>query len=62
MCESCIANLGVDGLYTTFEYKDLTIRFRTSRHLIRYKDIKKWDNGYIVVTAIYDTLGEVSVL
>ena len=54
-----IANLSVDGLYTLFEFGNLTIRFRTSRHLVKYKDIKKWDKGYIVVSAIYDTLGEV---
>ena len=59
MDSSDIAKLTVDGLYTLFLFDNLTIRFRTSRHLQKYKDIKKWDNGYIVVTAIYDTLGEV---
>ena len=54
-----IANLSIDGLFTLFEFGNLTIRFRTSRHLMKYKDIKKWDRGYIVVTAVYDTLGEV---
>jgi hypothetical protein len=59
MTSSNIAKLSVDGLYTLFLFDNLTIRFRTSRHLTAYKNVKKWDNGYIVVTAIYDTLGEV---
>ena len=59
MSDSDIAKLTVDGAYTLFIFGNLTIRFRTSRHLVKYKDIKKWDNGYIVVIAIYDTLGEV---
>ena len=37
-----IANLSIDGLFTLFEFGNLTIRFRTSRHLMKYKDIKKW--------------------
>lgn len=53
------ATLSVDGLFTVFSFRNHTIKFRTSRHLLNYKNIKEWDNGYIVVTANYSTLGEV---
>ena len=54
-----VAVLSSDGLYTSFSYGDVTIRFRTSRYLRRYIEVKEWDNGYLVVTADYSTLGEV---
>lgn len=53
------AELSVEGLYTLFTFGGKTIRFRTSRKLLGYKDIIKWDRGYLVVTAVYSTLGEV---
>lgn len=50
-----MATLSNNGDITTFAYKDKSIRFRTSRHLVRYTKILEWDNGYIVVMARYDT-------
>jgi len=44
---------------TSFTYGPHTIRFRTSRHLRRYTNVKEWDKGYLVVDADYDTLGVV---
>lgn len=44
-----------DGSITSFSYAGRVIRFRTSRHLVRYTEILEWDNGYIVVKALYDT-------
>ncbi|MGP1577634.1 MAG: DUF7724 family protein, partial [Treponema sp.] len=38
-----------------FEFNEYSIRFRTSSHLRKYTEIKTWDNGYLVVTADYDT-------
>ena len=50
-----IAALSNDGEITMFSYANKVIRFRTSRHLIRYTKVLEWDNGYIVVMARYDT-------
>ena len=53
------AVLSSSGDMTSFSSGSHTIRFRTSQHLRRYTRVKKWDHGYIVVDADYDTLGEV---
>ena len=53
------AVLSSNGDMTSFSSGSHTIRFRTSQHLRRYTRVKKWDHGYIVVDADYDTLGEV---
>lgn len=53
------AVLSSNGNMTSFSSGSHTIRFRTSQHLRRYTRVKKWDHGYIVVDADYDTLGEV---
>ena len=52
------AVLSSSGDMTSFSSGSHTIRFRTSQHLRRYTRVKKWDHGYIVVNADYDTLGE----
>ena len=39
---------------TSFAYGGRVVRFRTSRHLLRYTDILEWDRGYLVVMARYD--------
>jgi len=44
--------------YSEFQFNEYSIRFRTSSHLRKYTEIKHWDNGYLVVTADYDTTGE----
>ncbi len=41
-----------DG-FTVFRFGGHTIRFRAPYSLERYTEIKKWDNGYIVVMAQY---------
>lgn len=44
---------------TSFRYGDYNIRFRTPSCLKRYTDIKEWDNGYLVVMADYEGIGNV---
>ena len=39
--------------FTSFSYKDKTIRFRTPSVLECYTDIVEWDHGYLVVMAKY---------
>lgn len=39
--------------YTVFKYGDYMIRFRAPYSLERYIEVKKWDNGYLVVMAKY---------
>ena len=41
-----------DG-FTVFQFGNHTIRFRAPYSLERYTQVKKWDNGYIVVMAKY---------
>ncbi|MBR6436205.1 MAG: hypothetical protein IKS45_06835, partial [Thermoguttaceae bacterium] len=48
------AVLSNDDRFTSFTYNDQVIRFKTSPCLERYTKIVKWDNGYIVVMAIYN--------
>ena len=48
------AVLGNDSGMTTFSYAGRVIRFRTSRHLLKYTKILQWDNGYLEVMAQYD--------
>ncbi len=54
-----IAILSHEGDMTSFKYDGENIRFRTSSALQRYTVVKSWNNGYIVVMARYDGLGEV---
>jgi len=52
------ALLSNNGDMTSFRYGNSNIRFRTPKRLKRYVDVKEWDNGYIVVMADYEGLGE----
>ena len=52
------ATLSSSGNMTVFTFESHVIRFRTSPHLVRYTDIKEWDNGYIVCMAKYDNAVE----
>ena len=52
------ALLSNNGDMTSFRYGNSNIRFRTSKRLKRYTEVKEWDNGYIVVMADYEGLGE----
>ena len=47
------AVLSNDNRFTSFKFNDITIRFKTSPKLERYTRIIEWDNGYIVVSALY---------
>lgn len=47
------ALLSSRGRYTSFSFGDDTIRFMTSPRLVRYDAVKRWDNGYIEVDALY---------
>ncbi len=53
MSKNNIAFLSNDNTFTSFEYNDIKIRFRTSPYLECYKKILEWDNGYLVVIAKY---------
>ncbi len=53
------AILGNHGNYTTFHFRNDTIRFRTSARLERYTQVLEWDYGYLVVMAKYQNIGEV---
>lgn len=48
------AILGNEKDITSFSWGGRVIRFRTSRHLLRYTEVVQWDDGYIVVKALYD--------
>ena len=52
------ALLSNNGDMTSFRYGNSNIRFRTSKRLKRYTEVKEWDKGYIVVMADYEGLGE----
>lgn len=49
---SCAFLSNVDG-YTVFQYGKYTIHFQAPYSLVRYTEIKEWDNGYLVVMAQY---------
>ena len=55
---SSVALLSNQGDMTSFRYGNSNIRFRTPKRLKRYTEVKEWDNGYIVVMADYEGLGE----
>ena len=52
------AFLSNDGDMTSFRYGNSNIRFRAPKRLKRYVDVKEWENGYIIVMADYEGLGE----
>ena len=52
------ALLSNNGDMTSFRYGNSNIRFLTPKRLKRYTEVKEWDNGYIVVMADYEGLGE----
>lgn len=52
------ALLSNDGDMTSFRYGNNNIRFRSPKCPKRYTEVKEWDNGYIVVMADYEGLGE----
>lgn len=52
------ATLSSSGDYTIFSFNGHSIRFRTSRHLERYTNVKQWNAGYLVCSAKYDNASE----
>ena len=48
------AILSNDGRYISFTFNGRTIRFRGPYSLVRIAKVKEWDNGYIVVDAVYN--------
>ena len=52
------AFLSNDGDMTSFRYGNSNIRFHTPKRLKRFTEVKEWDNGYIVVMADYEGIGE----
>ena len=55
---SSVALLSNQGDMTSFRYGNNNIRFRSPKCLKRYTEVKEWDDGYIVVMADYEGLGE----
>lgn len=47
------AILSNDGAYTVFCFDGAVIRFQAPYSLERYTEVKKWDDGYLVVLAKY---------
>lgn len=52
------AILSNQGDMTSFSFAEEQIRFRSPNILERYIDIKEWDKGYLVVTALYKGIGK----
>ena len=48
------AILSNDSRFTSFSCNNKIIRFKTSPKLERYTEVLEWDNGYIVVIAVYN--------
>ena len=44
-----VAILSNNGEYTSFQFRDRTIRFLTGSNLDHYTKIIEWDHGYLVV-------------
>jgi len=51
--KSDLAWLTSCGSFSSFIFGDDTIRFRTSKNLLRYKRVQKWEDGYLEVVADY---------
>ena len=47
------ALLSKDGRYISFSFNGRTIRFMGPYSLVRIARVKEWDNGYLVVDAVY---------
>ena len=49
-----VAVLSSDKRFTSFEYNGIKIRFAAPICLERYLKVLEWDNGYLVVLALYN--------
>lgn len=47
------ALLSNDGEYISFSFNGRTIRFKGPYSLVKIAKVKEWDNGYLVIDAIY---------
>ena len=47
------ATLSSAGGFTSFSFGGYNIRFKAPYSLERYVDVRKWDDGYLVVMAKY---------
>lgn len=47
------AILSNDGCYIFFSFNGRTIRFKGPYSLVKIAKVKEWDNGYLVVDAVY---------
>jgi len=47
------AILSSKGKYTSFSFNGNVVRFQTSPRLVRYTQVKTWDDGYLEVGADY---------
>ncbi len=50
MNSNSTAYLYNDGAYSIFSFKNVKLKFLTSKNLEKYLSVKEWDNGYLVVT------------
>ena len=51
---STTAALSNDNRFTVFEYDGKRIRFAAPKCLDKYIRVLEWDNGYLVVSAMYN--------
>ena len=47
------AYLSNEGRYTVFRFRDESLKFIAPYSLVKYENIKEWDNGYLVVMTRY---------
>ena len=47
------AILSNDGCYISFSFTGRTIRIKGPYSLVKIAKVKEWDNGYLVVDAVY---------
>ncbi len=52
------ALLSNEGDMASFRFGGQNIRFKAPYSLVRYTEVKEWDDGYLVVKALYDGPGE----
>lgn len=48
--DNSTAYLYNDGEYSFFSFRNIKLKFLTSKNLEKYIAVKEWDNGYLVIT------------
>lgn len=51
--DNSTAYLSNNGRYILFSFNGRMIRFIGPYSLIKFENVKEWDNGYLVVDAVY---------